>query len=77
FPLPPTNPTYDQAHLGDRAAMICRRDDILEEDIPSRRRFALTGPPPRCDVAESFATTAARAPRSQYNFVDTLRQDSV
>nr|GEX20366.1 hypothetical protein [Tanacetum cinerariifolium] len=53
------------------AAMIRRRDDILEEDMPPRRRFALTGPPPGCDVAESSAA-AARAPRSQYNFVDTV-----
>ncbi|GKD57402.1 hypothetical protein Tco_1290789, partial [Tanacetum coccineum] len=26
FPLPPTNPTYDQALLGHRAAMIRIRD---------------------------------------------------
>nr|GEV17390.1 putative reverse transcriptase domain-containing protein [Tanacetum cinerariifolium] len=52
--------------------MICRRDDILEEDMPSRRRFALTGPPPGCDVAESSAAAAARALRSQYNFVNTV-----
>nr|GEW33401.1 hypothetical protein [Tanacetum cinerariifolium] len=70
FPLPPTSPAYDQAHLGHRTAMICRRDDILEEDMPPRRRFALTGPLPGCDVAESSA--AARASRSQYNFVDTI-----
>nr|GEY33091.1 hypothetical protein [Tanacetum cinerariifolium] len=43
FLLPPTSPAYDQAQLGRRAAMIRRRDNILEEDIPSRRRFALTG----------------------------------
>nr|GFA25130.1 reverse transcriptase domain-containing protein [Tanacetum cinerariifolium] len=71
FLLPPTSPAYDQAQLGRRAAMICRRDDILEEDMPPRRRFSLTGPPPGCDVAESSAA-AARAPRSQYNFVDTV-----
>nr|GEW10183.1 hypothetical protein [Tanacetum cinerariifolium] len=46
FLLSPTSPAYDQAQLGHRAAMIRRRDDILEEDIPPRRRFALTGPPP-------------------------------
>nr|GEV23993.1 hypothetical protein [Tanacetum cinerariifolium] len=34
FPLPPTSPTYDQAPLGYRAAMIRMRDDILEEDMP-------------------------------------------
>nr|GEU94214.1 hypothetical protein [Tanacetum cinerariifolium] len=72
FPLPPTSPAYDQAQLGHRAAMIHRKDDILEEDMPPRRRFALTGSPPGCDVAESSAAAAARAPRSQYDFVDTF-----
>ncbi|GJT17409.1 hypothetical protein Tco_0876115 [Tanacetum coccineum] len=73
FPLPPTSPAYDQAPLGHRAAMICIRDDILEEDMPSRRRFVLTAPPPGCDVAESSAAAvAARPPRGQYDFVDTI-----
>nr|GFD33993.1 hypothetical protein [Tanacetum cinerariifolium] len=35
-------------------------------------RFVLTAPLPGCDVAESSAGGAARAPRSQYNFVDTV-----
>nr|GEY14236.1 hypothetical protein [Tanacetum cinerariifolium] len=65
FPLPPISPAYDQAQLGRRAAMIHRRDDILVEDMPPQRIFALTGPPPGCDVAESLAIAAARAPRSQ------------
>nr|GEY42810.1 hypothetical protein [Tanacetum cinerariifolium] len=72
FLLPPTSPAYDQAQLGHKAAMIHMRDDILEEDMPPRRRFALTGPLPGYDIAESSATAAARAPRSQYNFVDTV-----
>nr|GEY87934.1 reverse transcriptase domain-containing protein [Tanacetum cinerariifolium] len=54
------------------AAMIHRKDDILEEDMPPQRRFALTGSLPGCDVAESSAGAAARAPRSQYDFVDTV-----
>nr|GEY01776.1 hypothetical protein [Tanacetum cinerariifolium] len=70
FPLRPTSPAYDQAPLGHRAAMICMRDDILKEDIPPQRRFAFTAPSLGCDVAESFA--AARAPRSQCDFVDTV-----
>ncbi|GJU85878.1 hypothetical protein Tco_1293424 [Tanacetum coccineum] len=69
-PTPPTSPTYDQAPLGHRAAMIRMRDDIPEEDMPPRRRFVLTAPPPGCDVAESSA--AARAPRGQYDFVDVV-----
>ncbi|GKE67624.1 hypothetical protein Tco_1521785, partial [Tanacetum coccineum] len=61
-PIPPTSPTYDQAPLGHRAAMIHMRDDIPEEDMPPRRRFVLTAPSPGCDVTES-STAAARAPR--------------
>nr|GEU82409.1 reverse transcriptase domain-containing protein [Tanacetum cinerariifolium] len=44
FPLPPTSPAYDQAPLGHRAAMIRRRDDIPDKDMPPRRRFVLTAP---------------------------------
>ncbi|GKD18579.1 hypothetical protein Tco_1207737, partial [Tanacetum coccineum] len=46
-------------------------DDIPEEDMPPRRRFVLTAPPPGCDVAESSATTA-RPPRGRYDFVDIV-----
>ncbi|GJY78132.1 hypothetical protein Tco_0483933 [Tanacetum coccineum] len=73
-PIPPTNPTYNQAPLGYRAAMICMRDDIPEEDMPPRRRFVITAPPPECDVVESSAATAARAPRGQYDFVNTASE---
>nr|GFB84976.1 hypothetical protein [Tanacetum cinerariifolium] len=72
FPLPPTSPAYDQAQLGHRPAIIHKRNDILMEDMPPQRIFALTGPPPGCDVAEGSAAAAARAPRSQYDFVDTV-----
>ncbi|GKF08008.1 hypothetical protein Tco_0042232, partial [Tanacetum coccineum] len=69
---PPINPTYDQAPLGHRAAVICMRDDIPEEDMPPRRRFVLTTPPPGCHVAESSAAAVARASRGQYDFVDAV-----
>ncbi|GJU99247.1 hypothetical protein Tco_1328518 [Tanacetum coccineum] len=71
-PIPPTNPTYDQAPLGHRAAMIRMRDDIPEEDMPPRRRFVLTAPSPGYDVAESSNAAVARVPRRQYDFVDTV-----
>nr|GEV36063.1 putative reverse transcriptase domain-containing protein [Tanacetum cinerariifolium] len=71
FPLPPTSPACDQEPLGHRTVMIRRRDDIPKEDMPPQRRFAFTAPPPRCDVAKS-STAAARAPRSQYDFVNTV-----
>nr|GEV23016.1 putative reverse transcriptase domain-containing protein [Tanacetum cinerariifolium] len=65
FPLPPTNPAYDQAPLGHKAAIIRRRDDIPKEDMPPRRRFAFTAPLPGCDTAESSTAATARAHRSQ------------
>ncbi|GJY29100.1 hypothetical protein Tco_0404867, partial [Tanacetum coccineum] len=71
-PIPPTSRAYDQAPLGHRAAMIRMRDDIPKEDMPPRRRFVLTAPPPGCDVAESSAGAAARPPRGQYDFVNTV-----
>ncbi|GKE73462.1 hypothetical protein Tco_1535503 [Tanacetum coccineum] len=61
---PPINPTYDQAPLGHRATMIRMRDDIPEEDMPPRRRFVLTTPPPGCHVAESSVAAVARASRA-------------
>nr|GEV17949.1 hypothetical protein [Tanacetum cinerariifolium] len=73
FLLPPTGPAYDQAPLGHKAAMICRRDNIPEEDMPHRRRFTFAAPPPGCDIAESSA--AARAHMNQYNFVYTIEAE--
>ncbi|GJR02789.1 hypothetical protein Tco_0525773 [Tanacetum coccineum] len=72
FPLPPTSPTYDQTPLGHRAAMIHIRDDIPGEDQPPRKRFVHTAPSPEFDVAESSDTAAARPPKGQYDFVDTV-----
>nr|GEV18914.1 putative reverse transcriptase domain-containing protein [Tanacetum cinerariifolium] len=72
FPLPPTSPAYDQAPFGHKAAMIRRRDDILKEDMPPWRRFSFIAPPPGCDIAESSVVAAARAPRSQYDFIDIV-----
>nr|GEX36149.1 reverse transcriptase domain-containing protein [Tanacetum cinerariifolium] len=69
FPLLPTSLAYDQTPFGHRTAMIRIRDDIPEEDMPPHRRFVFIAPPHGCDVAESSAT---RAPRGQYDFVDTI-----
>nr|GEV87235.1 reverse transcriptase domain-containing protein [Tanacetum cinerariifolium] len=55
-------PTHDQTSFGHKATMIRMRGDIPEEDVPPRRRFAFTAPPPGCDIAKSFVG-AARAPR--------------
>nr|GFA84392.1 reverse transcriptase domain-containing protein [Tanacetum cinerariifolium] len=51
------------APFGHRTAMIRRRDDTPEEDMPPRRRFVFIAPSPRCDVAVSFAAAAVRAPK--------------
>nr|GEX72984.1 cysteine-rich receptor-like protein kinase [Tanacetum cinerariifolium] len=59
------------APLDRMAAMTRMRDHIPEEDMPPWRRIVLTAPPPGCDVAESY-DAAARAPKSQYDFVDTV-----
>ncbi|GJY66923.1 hypothetical protein Tco_0469161 [Tanacetum coccineum] len=71
-PILPTILTYDQASLGHRASMIRMSNDIPEEDMPPQRRFILTAPPPGYDIVESSAAAAARAPRGQYDFVDTV-----
>nr|GFA40837.1 hypothetical protein [Tanacetum cinerariifolium] len=52
--------------------MISMRDDIPEEDMPPRIRFVFTTPSPGYDVAESSVAATARAPRGQYDFVDTV-----
>nr|GEV61799.1 hypothetical protein [Tanacetum cinerariifolium] len=70
-PISPTSPAYDQAPLGHKVTMIRMRDDIPKEDMPPQRIFVLTAPPPRCNVVESSAA-AARPPRGQYDFVDTV-----
>ncbi|GJY30721.1 hypothetical protein Tco_0414216, partial [Tanacetum coccineum] len=73
-PLPGRRGARISALLGHRAAMIRMRDDIPEEDMPPRRIFVLTTPPPGCDVAESSAAVAAaKSPRGQYDFVDTVK----
>nr|GEV19049.1 hypothetical protein [Tanacetum cinerariifolium] len=60
------------APLGHRAAMIHRRDDIPKGYMPPQRKFAFTAPSPGYDVAKSYVVVAARAPRGQYDFVDTV-----
>nr|GEX26911.1 hypothetical protein [Tanacetum cinerariifolium] len=72
FLLPPTSPAYDRTPLGHRVAMIRMREDILEEDMPPQGRFTFTAPPLGSDIAESSATATAKAPRSQYDFVNTV-----
>nr|GEZ04942.1 hypothetical protein [Tanacetum cinerariifolium] len=80
IPSPPTtSPTYTKEPLGYRAAGIRLRDasplplpepstscraDILKADMPPWKRLLLTSPTPRFKVGKSFATAAARQPRS-------------
>nr|GEW41740.1 putative reverse transcriptase domain-containing protein [Tanacetum cinerariifolium] len=65
----PPPPRHHGARIS--AAIIRRRDDIPEVDMLPWRRFVFTAPPPGCDIAKSSAA-AARAPRIQYDFVDTI-----
>nr|GEW23681.1 putative reverse transcriptase domain-containing protein [Tanacetum cinerariifolium] len=57
------------APLGHKTAMIHMRDDILEEDIPPRRRFVLTAPLPRqsfvCSPGHDAQTIARVADRAK------------
>ncbi|GJS95333.1 hypothetical protein Tco_0802301 [Tanacetum coccineum] len=69
-----TSPTYAEALLGYRAAEIrlraslpplllsptVHRTDILEYELPPRKRLCLTAPAPRFEVGESSTAAAAR-----------------
>nr|GEY84705.1 hypothetical protein [Tanacetum cinerariifolium] len=94
IPSPPTTSlTYTKEPLGYRAAVIrlrdasplplpepstSRRADILKADMPPWKRLLLTSPTPRFKVGKSFATAAARQPRStvsrkvDYSCVDNV-----
>ncbi|GKA24102.1 hypothetical protein Tco_0710135 [Tanacetum coccineum] len=60
------------------APSTSRRADVLEADMPLRRRLLLTAPTPRFEVGESSATAVARQPgstiarRVDHDFVDTV-----
>nr|GFC57820.1 hypothetical protein [Tanacetum cinerariifolium] len=59
---PPTDPTYEEAPLGYRAARLrwrAKREEIFEADLPLRNRLcsAHTG---TYELGESSATVAAR-----------------
>ncbi|GKC51645.1 hypothetical protein Tco_1074390 [Tanacetum coccineum] len=73
FTSPPTSPTYAQAPLGCRVAMIratsplplpapstSRRADIPDVDIPPQKRLCLTATTPRFEVGESPTAADAR-----------------
>ncbi|GKG02572.1 hypothetical protein Tco_0310208, partial [Tanacetum coccineum] len=45
--------------------------------MPPRRRFVLTAPLPGCDVAEISVAAAARSPRGQYDFFNTVEAGQV
>ncbi|GKB23417.1 hypothetical protein Tco_0862818 [Tanacetum coccineum] len=63
-PIPPTSPTYDQAPLGHRAAMIRIRDDIPEEDMPPWRRFILTASHYLFDISKESASSSKQSTKS-------------
>ncbi|GKD82699.1 hypothetical protein Tco_1349538 [Tanacetum coccineum] len=55
-----------------------RMEDVLEADVPPRKRLCLTSPAPRFEVGESSAAAAARQLRldvthaTDYSFVDIV-----
>nr|GEX39184.1 hypothetical protein [Tanacetum cinerariifolium] len=77
---PPTDPTYEEATLGYRAARLrwrAKRGEILEVDLPLRKRLctAHTG---TYGLRESSAAAAARLREpvrdDLYRFVDTMER---
>nr|GEV13559.1 putative reverse transcriptase domain-containing protein [Tanacetum cinerariifolium] len=77
---PPTDPTYEEASLNYRAARLrwsAKREEILEADLPLRKRLctAHTG---TYELEESSAVAAARLRNpvrdNLYRFVDTIEQ---
>ncbi|GKB01428.1 hypothetical protein Tco_0829472, partial [Tanacetum coccineum] len=55
-----------------------RREDVLEADVPPRKRLCLTAPTSMFEMGESLAAAATRRPgsfvarRADYGFVDTM-----
>ncbi|GJU92870.1 hypothetical protein Tco_1317626 [Tanacetum coccineum] len=53
-------------------------EDVLEADVPPRKRLCLTAPTPTFEVRESSAAATARQPRldvtpaTDYNFIDNV-----
>nr|GEW05756.1 putative reverse transcriptase domain-containing protein [Tanacetum cinerariifolium] len=77
---PPTDPTYEEAPLGYRAAILrwrAEREEILEADLPLRKRLctAYTG---TYELGESSAAAAARLREpvrdDLYRFVDVIER---
>ncbi|GKB64664.1 hypothetical protein Tco_0920850, partial [Tanacetum coccineum] len=60
------------------APSTSRKADILEAELPPRKRLLLSAPTPRFEIGESSTAAPARPPRStvarrvDYGFVDTL-----
>ncbi|GKD70800.1 hypothetical protein Tco_1324890, partial [Tanacetum coccineum] len=71
-----TSPTYAEALLGYRAARI--QDDLLEADMPLRKRARFTALTGRFEVGDSLSAAAARqtrhtlAHRVDYGFINTI-----
>nr|GEU72627.1 hypothetical protein [Tanacetum cinerariifolium] len=77
---PPTDPTYEEAPLGYRAARLrwsAKREEILEADLPLRKRLctAYTG---TYELGESSIAAAARLRKpvrdDLYRFIDTVER---
>ncbi|GKB47854.1 hypothetical protein Tco_0898607, partial [Tanacetum coccineum] len=76
LPSPTSPPTHHPLPL--HALSTNRRANILEADIPPRKRLCLTAPTPRFEVGESLTAAAARQPglgaahTTDYGFVDMV-----
>ncbi|GJY83763.1 hypothetical protein Tco_0497139 [Tanacetum coccineum] len=91
LPSPPTSPTYDQAPLGYRAAMIrsraassplllpstAHKDDIPKACLPLQKRACFTAPTSSICASESKAMTAiGEVNEKVIDLATTQRQDA-
>ncbi|GKF74307.1 hypothetical protein Tco_0220639, partial [Tanacetum coccineum] len=56
------------------APSTSRRADILEADMPPRKRLLLTTPRPRCEIGESSAAARQPGPTIETRLLDTERR---
>nr|GEX86262.1 hypothetical protein [Tanacetum cinerariifolium] len=80
-PLPPPIPVETHAPKQDVVAALlmlpstARRSEVLEADMPPRKRLCFSTPTIKFEVGESLAV-AARPPIDLYGFVDTTEEEA-
>nr|GEV87208.1 transposon Ty3-G Gag-Pol polyprotein [Tanacetum cinerariifolium] len=81
-PLPPPVPVETHASEQDVEAALLMllsttcRSEVLEADMPPRKRLYFATPTTMFKVGESSVAAAARPPRDLYGFVDTTKAEA-